>query len=94
MTTTEFFNACKGHDWFHQFSDDHSVYTRGQRRESELRTLTEGNRAFAAIFAAWRSYNYSGPAFGSERAPLPELATFECDESHTSTAANQLAYLP
>lgn len=33
----EMFDAmCKGHDWYYQYSDDHSVWTRGRDAESKM----------------------------------------------------------
>jgi hypothetical protein len=32
-------NRLQGHDWFYQMSNDHNIYTSGQRKEVELRAL-------------------------------------------------------
>ncbi len=52
MTTAEFYKACKGTDWFYQFSDDQSVYAHGRdeclRRAGELDT-PEKNEIYLAF---------------------------------------------
>ena len=30
MTTEQYIEALKNHDWFYELSDDHSVYQRGR----------------------------------------------------------------
>ena len=37
MTLTEFYDACKSHDWFYVYSDDGLVVRRGDERQKILR---------------------------------------------------------
>lgn len=42
MTELEQYEAdLKKHDWFYNFSDDHSVYKRGQAEQKRLEALRE-----------------------------------------------------
>lgn len=57
--------AVTGHDWYYQMSDDHSVYSKGQRRAQRISTLyklaaAEGNAnsAAAIIDAAKNAKRY------------------------------------
>lgn len=39
----EYKKALANHDWFYSFSDDHSVWSRGERERSRLISIAEGN---------------------------------------------------
>lgn len=76
MTAKEFFGRCSGHDWYYDYSDDYSVYSRGKRAAVEIVSLSKTDPLFEKIFKAWYDHVWSGPAFNSERKPRPELADF------------------
>ena len=55
---------CKGFDWFYHFSDDHSVYMRGEAAKAELNAIAEKcGRDGARLIAAYRDINF-GPHTG------------------------------
>ncbi len=66
----QFFADCSAFDWYYNFSDDHSVWKRG---ESGIRTLkgriTSDKRQ--QIFDDWNMYKFSGVNFGTEQTPQP-----------------------
>jgi len=71
-TLQQFFDDVAGHDWFHEMSDDHSVYSRGEANWKRLTVIANTNGpGYVAILNAWRSYHYSGLVFGSEKKPKP-----------------------
>jgi len=76
MTPTEFFNRCKNHDWYYDFSDDYRVWQRGTAARDELRRLIAEAGAdrsvFQAIYDKWRDYMFNGPSWGTEKPPEPQ----------------------
>lgn len=56
----EFTNALKGHDWFFDFSDDHSVWTRGfnskKNLESMAHSLVANGETPAEVATLWNQY--------------------------------------
>lgn len=73
-TVAEFFDACAAHDWTYNFSDDHSVWKRGEAERKRLMADMKDDPLKVAIFKAWQAHVFSGPAYGTERQPRPVLA--------------------
>lgn len=71
-----FFNRCAGHDWYYYFSDDRRVFTRGEKASKSLKSLANSTEVFLAIYNAWYLYKFSGPNFGTEQAPRPDVKNF------------------
>lgn len=59
-------------DWFHDHSDDPSVRRDGAIREAELRRRAESIEGGLEMFQAWRKHVWTGPSFGTPKAPKPE----------------------
>ena len=55
MNIEQFYKACAQMDWFYDYSDDHSVWTRGHDRYNELRRIAEGTANLSNIY---RDYKY------------------------------------
>ncbi len=57
MTTLKDFQiyaqALQRHDWTHEFSDDHSVWKRGNANEKVLRDQANTNVFFMQAFTCW-----------------------------------------
>lgn len=77
MTIEEFFNACASHDWYSAFSDDHSVYERGEAARETLRAEAIGDPAKIACMHDWEARAFSGPLFGSPKRARPELSDYQ-----------------
>ena len=56
MTNEEYFDKLQRHDWFYEYSDDHSVWQRGGKSLAELRNLAKDNDVFAMMFSDYSSY--------------------------------------
>lgn len=69
MTKQEYFALCARHDWFYDYSDDHSVYCRGRDMESNLVGLAANDQELQGIYSAWVNYI-------SNQASLPKLDDF------------------
>jgi len=72
MTLAELYKGLEQHDWFHLMSDDASVCERGQ---SEWRRLQYAAAALGVpeLFTEYSKHVFSGPAFGTEKEPKPEM---------------------
>lgn len=58
---TEFTNDLKAHDWFYDYSDDHSVWTRGRNERKQLQnvasTLVKTKQASTdEVTELWNTY--------------------------------------
>ena len=58
---TEFTNDLKAHDWFYDYSDDHSIWTRGRNERKQLQnvanTLVKTKQASTdQIAELWNTY--------------------------------------
>jgi hypothetical protein len=73
MTEQEFYDACERHDWFYQMSDDGRVFRAGRATSEQLQAeaSVDSTGRKLAIFESWSDYHFSGPAYGSEKAPKP-----------------------
>lgn len=76
MTIAEFFAECESHDWTYNYSDDFGVWSRGDANAKRLRAEAATDATKQEIFDAFREWQFSGPAFGNDRAPRPELSNY------------------
>lgn len=67
MTKEEFFTKCANHDWYYDYSDDHSVWRRGQAAQEILMAEAAKDPAKAKIYADWKKY------INNRDLPKPEL---------------------
>ena len=71
MTLQDFYDKCAHHDWYYSYSDDHSVWKRGQAVGKELEIIATTSPEHKEIYDAWLAYVSSGSAFGTKRLPKP-----------------------
>ena len=79
MKRSEYFSACATHDWYYAFSEDMRVYRAGSSAESNLKGEAKSDKVKQAIYDAWHDYYFSGQAFGTEKAPKPEIQDFDIE---------------
>lgn len=53
MTTEQYIEALKKHDWFYEFSDDHSVYQRGR---AAFMQLLQAQKKLDPKYETWNQY--------------------------------------
>ena len=58
MNIEQFYKACSQMDWFYDYSDDHSDWTRRHDRDNELRRIAEGSENLNKIYMDFK-YEYS-----------------------------------
>jgi hypothetical protein len=54
MTTEEYQSKLKAHDWFYDYSDDHSVWRRGKAERQELWHHANESDEFMQMFCEYR----------------------------------------
>ena len=75
MTKQEYFNLCARHDWFYDYSDDHSVWKRGNDMQKIIRAVSEELPDYAPIYKAW--VNYINALDTSSKLPVPTMDDFQ-----------------
>ena len=58
MNIEQFYKACAQMDWFYDYSDDHSVWTRGNNRDRELSRIADSSPILEKIYSDFR-YRYT-----------------------------------
>lgn len=76
MTIEEFFNACKGFDWFYAMSDDHRAWQRGSIGERKLKNEAKTDPTKQMMYEHWHNYMFSGDPWGTAKAPEPKLKDY------------------
>ena len=56
ITTEEYFKKLQYHDWFYEYSDDHSVWKKGLDARGELQNLAKESDLFATMFSEYLAY--------------------------------------
>ena len=78
MTVEEYFKELRSHDWFYEYSDDHSVWKRGLENLSKLNLLAKENDQFALMMSDYVRYInaiiMNGPQ--QEEVSIPELKDY------------------
>ena len=55
---TEYFIRCKHHDWFFDFSDDHTVWRRGCAAQSILIGVAKEHPIAEKMYKAWQALKF------------------------------------
>lgn len=78
MTVEEYFKELRSHDWFYEYSDDHSVWRKGLDNRSKLYSLAKENDVFALMLNDYNHYInaviMNGPQ--QEEVSIPELKDY------------------
>lgn len=59
LTTKEFANRLRFHDWWYMMSDSMSVWSQGRKREKEILKIAEGNPELESLFGLACAYHRS-----------------------------------
>lgn len=74
MTLKQFYQILENFDWFYEFADDLRAEKAGAERFKEVGLIAFHNGpAYVDLMKAYRSYVWSGPAWGTVKKPKPEL---------------------
>lgn len=58
MTIEEYWQKLKSHDWYYDYSDDHSVWQRGGRSKVELQAACQENELFARMYTDYSNWMF------------------------------------
>lgn len=72
MTVTKFYEYCEEFDWYYMYSDDNRVFSTWNYAYKVMAARATLSPELNAIWEAFHAWAYSGPSYGTERAPYPE----------------------
>lgn len=79
-----FWHKAKNFDWYYEFSDDHSVWLRGNANKAKLKeTARELGDEAVAILEAWSKHFFTGESWGTDKAeapPMPEYTRADLEQ--------------
>lgn len=58
MTTLEYYDRLKEHDWYYVFSDDRKAYEKGSAEERELIKTTAGSLEKLELFKRFKQHYF------------------------------------
>ena len=50
MSLVEYFKELQGHDWYYEYSDDHSVWTKGRNKRHQLQALAQESEVMLRMY--------------------------------------------
>jgi len=71
MNAKEFYRACEHFDWHYEMSDDHRVWMAGEAAKTRLLAQAPFGSENRRIYDAWCAHVFSGPPWGTPKAPRP-----------------------
>lgn len=71
VTLQQYWDSLNRHDWYYDYSDDHSVWQRGSAELSRLRAMSKQSPEHTAMFEGFKKHYFSGESWGTEKAPKP-----------------------
>ena len=72
-TLREYYGILNSHDWYYSFSDDYTVYRKGRDAQIKIEGMAEQSEEHKKLYSGFKNHYFSGPAWGSDKAPLPEV---------------------
>lgn len=58
----DFHEQCRRHDWFYEYSDDHSVFERGLGERNALRDIARQSAPHDQLYRQWVDHVFQGAA--------------------------------
>jgi hypothetical protein len=71
VSLTEYWDMLNSHDWYYDFSDDHSVWKAGVANRDKLNTIARQSDDHKKLRDDFSKHYFSGEPWGTERAPKP-----------------------
>lgn len=56
MNADEYFSLLNAHDWTYSYSDDHSIWRRGENNDKKLRMLHHNNKEFKELYTKFHDF--------------------------------------
>jgi len=77
-TLRQFYKELDTHDYYYQYSDDHSVYSHGQRQEDYLRGVAEqGGPSYQSLYKQMVAYHTRPQGSTMKKPEMPELSNVD-----------------
>lgn len=71
-----FMNRLDAHDWYYEMSDAQGTWRKGSVERKDLQREADSDPVKAAMYADYKRHKFTGPAWGNEKAPKPELSDY------------------
>jgi len=72
MTLSQFYDFLENHDWYYQYSDDHSVYSKGSRERVFINKISSESENHRNLLKGFEEHIFSGPEFNTKKAIKPD----------------------
>ena len=72
MSLREYWDMLNRHDWYYQFSDDHRMWSDGNKNDSQIKLLSDISDGHKKLYEGFCKHYFSGEAFGKSESPKPE----------------------
>lgn len=72
MPLLDYYLLLEKHDWFFDYTEDPTVWRRGQAAHAHLQQIAKTSPEHQALYQKYRDYVFSGASFDKERLPKPE----------------------
>lgn len=72
VSLSSYWDMLDRHDWLFEFSDDHSVYTRGRGELAKLHVISKQSPEHGRLFHSFQDHHFNGPAWKTNQPPKPE----------------------
>jgi hypothetical protein len=59
MNLVEYFKELQSHDWYYEYSDDHSVWTKGKNNLGRLQAAAQENEAMLRMYNDYADYVFN-----------------------------------
>lgn len=79
-----FMDRLDSHDWFYSMSDSQGVWRAGEIASADLAKEANSDPIKAAMYADYKRHKFTGPAWGNEKEPKPELSNYVSAPEDTS----------
>ena len=72
VSLPDFWDMLNAHDWYYAYSDDHSVWQRGERASKKLEAIAQQSKAHRELMTRFTLHMFSGEAWNTQKEPKPD----------------------
>ncbi len=72
LTLEEYYDQLDKHDWFYEYSDDHTIWQKGSEERARLQRVSMQSPNHKKLWDGFNQYHFSGEAFGTDKNPKPK----------------------
>ena len=71
VSLKSYWDMLNAHDWYYDYSDDHSVWKAGLANKQRLRALADDSVDHKEMCTGFEKHYFSGEVFGTLKLPKP-----------------------